>query len=730
MELMKKMMVVLFALSLLGQGEAIATTYYVRADGGTNKQCTGTTDAAYLGSDSNQACAFNHPFWVLPVTGNPIFHGGDTLIIGPGEYKIGIGAPNTSDCSTDWAWDCVLAMIPPGPNVANPTRIYGKGWDTRTGRKPSLYGSQRVWQILELGGGNIELRWLDITDHSSCISDSPDLTKACNRDHYPFGDYADVGIRAVTGGDNVSIKDVDVHGLSYGGFHVGGVSNWILEDVTIRGNGFVGWDGDIGANSSNTGVMTFRRVDIQWNGCGETYPTLEIWGCWSQTQGGYGDGLGAATTGGDWIFDQVNISHNTSDGLDLLYHDGNGSVMVKRSRFEGNAGNQLKISAKSTVENSVIVGNCNYFVGKAVTETAGGAFDHCRAAGNSISVNFHPGVTFAMVNSTIYGEGDVLLLTGTRTTCNGTEKIISRNNIFYGDWDVTSGQTEKSAFYYASGANGNGDGLCGKIKADNKYSIVYNVKESACPNNDNVLCIDPLFKGPLSGYGYDLSLQSDSPAKSNSNLLVGQLIFGSFVVPSNDFLNQYRPFTSITWGAFELNPTMINAVEFYHARKDHYFNTANADDIAFLVANPQSGWRETGYNFKVYPLHSAPAETVAVARYYGALQQDNHTYKPDSHFYTGLANERNLLDNEYWKVCPHGQGTCAGEAWHYEKDEYRVYLPSGSSCPSGLRPVYRFYNNAYPTKDSNHRYVIDAGVAVDMRVKGWGDEGVKMCTSN
>ena len=68
-----------------------------------------------------------------------------------------------------------------------------------------------------------------------------------------------------------------------------------------------------------------------------------------------------------------------------------------------------------------------------------------------------------------------------------------------------------------------------------------------------------------------------------------------------------------------------------------------------------------------------------------------------------------------------------GEAWHYEKDEYRVYLPNGSTCPSGSRPVYRLYNNGYPAKDSNHRYTTDTGVAAAMKAQGWIDEGVKMC---
>ncbi|MCP5195629.1 MAG: right-handed parallel beta-helix repeat-containing protein [Gammaproteobacteria bacterium] len=222
----------------------------------------------------------------------------------------------------------------------------------------------------------------------------------------------------------------------------------------------------------------------------------------------------------------------------------------------------------------------------------------------------------------------------------------------------------------------------------------------------------------------DYRLSSSSPA-------IDQAIEPSVAV---DLDGRSRPVGSASdLGAYEYSADEVTtgstAIEFYNADKDHYFNTANTGDIAFLEANPQSGWFKTGYSFKVYPLDAAPSGTFAVARYYGAQQPDG-VYKPDSHFYTALDSERQLLDNGYKAVCPSGQGSCQGEAWFYEKDEYRVYLPDGETCPSGSRPVYRFYNNGFPTKDSNHRYTTDAGVAAEMRVKGWTDEGTKMCAPN
>ena len=71
----------------------LGATYYVRTDGGSAEQCTGLVSAPYLGSGTNQPCAWDHPFRALPPGGTPRISGGDTLIIGPGAYSMGYGAP-------------------------------------------------------------------------------------------------------------------------------------------------------------------------------------------------------------------------------------------------------------------------------------------------------------------------------------------------------------------------------------------------------------------------------------------------------------------------------------------------------------------------------------------------------------------------------------------------------------------------------------------------------------
>ena len=101
-------------------GNAFGNTYYIRVDGGTAAQCDGTADAAV---NSTKHCAWAHPFIALPpnIDGNdvknvPLIHGGDTLIIDPGQYQMGLpyGAGIYDSCKTAWPYDCHTQPAPSG----------------------------------------------------------------------------------------------------------------------------------------------------------------------------------------------------------------------------------------------------------------------------------------------------------------------------------------------------------------------------------------------------------------------------------------------------------------------------------------------------------------------------------------------------------------------------------------------------------------------------------------
>jgi hypothetical protein len=505
----------------------LGTTYYIRTDGGSAEQCTGLVDAPYPGSGVDQPCAWDHPFRALPPDGAPRITGGDTLIIRPGAYMMGYGAPGDDHCDEEGSYGCHIPPIPSGPDPAHPTRLLGAGWDSGCAAPPQLWGSGRPWFIINLtDSSNVEVACLEITDHSSCVeSHSGSLT--CARDTPPYGDWAAVGLYAEDSA-NVSLRDLNIHGLAAGGVHAGRLTDWTVENVRIVANGWVGWDGDIEGDDSNSGTLTFRRWTVAWNGCGETYPGSEPTGCWAQSAGGYGDGVGTGATGGDWVIEDSAFLHNTSDGLDLLYHSLGGAITLNRVRAEGNAGNQVKVTGQTSIVNSVLVGNCAFFDGQPFTFNV----DPCRALGNTLEVVYTGGEHTTLVNSTFYGQGDGLVGGGPREgySCDGTETLTARNNVFLGDVDYFD-DTDITFLFYQEG--------CADLELDSDCDIVHTAKNVECGVNGEYvnsglhdLCQDPLLVGPLSGQAYGMALAAGSPA-----IDAGDAAF----CPATDILGIPRP---------------------------------------------------------------------------------------------------------------------------------------------------------------------------------------------
>lgn len=454
--------------------DARAATYYIRNDGGDPRQCTGRADVAYPGRGEGKACAWQHPFNALPPNDQARLKAGDTLIIGPGDYRIGWKAPGIPDserCYSDARWGCYPTAVPSGTSATGRTRILGKGYDTGCKAAPRLWGAERVDMVLNLeGSSNVEIACLEITDRSDCVEFHVDPAVRCERDKAPYGDWAATGISAKAS-RNVWLRDLDIHGLANRGIKAGGLSDWTLERVKINANGWAGWDGDIGKDSSNSGRIVMRYIEIAWNGCGERWQNRAAYACWAQGRGGYGDGLGTARTGGSWLIEDAYVHHNTSDGIDLLYLDGAGgtSVIMRRVRAEGNAGNQIKTHGNAVIENSVVVGNCAYFYKRDAMDSA----DQCRALGNAVSVGLDRGHTVLIRHNTITGEGDCLLLSAGG---NSSSRLEIENNALLGqlDWRANrQGNTgELSCGHYADG---------GTPRTRFASNAFWNVKAMQCP---------------------------------------------------------------------------------------------------------------------------------------------------------------------------------------------------------------------------------------------------------
>lgn len=428
------------ALAMLSAAEALAADFYIRPDGGDATQCDGTRDAARA---PDGHCAWSHPFFALPPGEAPRMAGGDTLHIAAGSYRIGLGAPGAARCSEAFPWDCTMPPLPAG-RAGQPTRILGD-----CSAKPELWGAERAQQIFDLSGSaHVELACLELTDHASCVEnhchggECASEVARCERDRFPYGDWAGTGLRAKHASD-VLLRDLDIHGFALRGVHAGGLRDWTLQRVRIAGNGWAGWDGDMGEGSANAGSLRFEQVEIAWNGCAERHPSGQPFGCWGQSAGGYGDGLGTAATGGNWRFERMHVHHNASDGLDLLYLTPAGSIDVVDSRFEANAGNQLKASHRIQVRNSTLQGSCSELGRHGLAPG-----DLCRAGGNALVVKLGD-AGIAVEDNVLGGEGDCLLVTegGTADTA-----VSIRGNRFTGSPLWNEPARASCGFYAHAGA--------------------------------------------------------------------------------------------------------------------------------------------------------------------------------------------------------------------------------------------------------------------------------------
>ena len=490
-------------LGLFALGSAHAgTTFYVRTDGGDASQCTGRSDTGYSGSGTAQACAWKHPFFALAPNGTKRIAGGDTLLIGSGTYTIGQGAPGAGSCS---GASCDFPPIPSGTSASAKTRFLGKS----ASAPPKFLGTNGVRVIDLQGSSNVEVGNLEITDQSDCVYNHSNSSASCAS----TGNWAKTGL-AASDSSNVWLHDLYIHGMASQGVYAGRLTDWTVERVRIIASGRVGWGGNIGSDSSNSGSIVMRDMEIAWSGCGERWQTGAPWACWAQQTGGYGDGIGTSYTGGKWVIEDAFIHHNTSDGLDLRYMDGaDGThVTIRRLYAVGNAGNQAKVRGNSLTENSVIVSNCGYFKGKHYMLED----DNCRANGNTLQIVMTANDTAIVRHNTIAGEGGTQIGTGEG---DSTGKVRIENNVFVGFPTYRDPATKSSVQY------GNFPGAVSFAG-----NLAWNVK-SSCPSGTVCNTQDPRLTN-MTLDGFDAEPLGDSPVIDKVAVIAAV---------NTDFVSQPRP---------------------------------------------------------------------------------------------------------------------------------------------------------------------------------------------
>jgi hypothetical protein len=162
-------------------------------------------------------------------------------------------------------------------------------------------------------------------------------------------------------------------------------------------------------------------------------------------------------------------------------------------------------------------------------------------------------------------------------------------------------------------------------------------------------------------------------------------------------------------------PQTTTVVEYYRASSDHYFMTADANEISALDAAPASGWTRSGQTFKAFaPTTDNQAVAAPVCRLYGLPAAGL-----DSHFYSASPNECAVVVARY------------PLAWVVEStDVFGASLPAADgTCPGDTVPLFRSYDDR---PDANHRYTTSAAIQAAMIAAGWIAEGfgpasVAMC---
>ncbi len=546
-----------------------ASTWFVRADGGTRYsvnmptgQCDGLADAAYPGSGVDQHCAFgDYRFlWDDQSYGNHawVIAGGDTVIVdNTQQWRVGFQGNGSS--TDPWCYGvdggpygCTNPTIPAG-TASQHTQILGRNYaNCSTGNVSNrsamtqIFGGHGVGLALNLGSAAfVDVECLEITRHSDCIiHGTPAYPSACNTNEGPdLDDYDSEGIGEDQGTHDVLLQDLWIHGHTDRGIlgPIGGIVT--ANRVNVSYNGNAGWDFDTSSGSNDASVngsLFLHYVTIEWNGCNQEYPAVDTYpaiSCYSQSTGGYGDGIGTPSNEALNVeIDHSIFRYNTQDGEDFGHVDtGASTLSITDSYSYGNNGEQFKWGthfASVVFENNLAIGNClrlsQPFPGAPSTYNTN-LEDFCRA-GSTISFNFVQGETALLANNTIVSYAPSTFDFQCGAASCSTASMTLTNNIIVGyDNPATyplGGQTGGPGLYCGPACNGDASGVLGTI---NRYNNSYYGIRGSCQAGvateslsgtiSGETCNNPLFVGEPEPFtteaaldNYDLNLSAGSPA--------------------------------------------------------------------------------------------------------------------------------------------------------------------------------------------------------------------------
>ena len=534
------------------------TIWYVRKDGGARKTCDGKADAAPVGTKSNQHCAFgDYRFLYDDQSGKPlkwVMAGGDKVILKDGPWRVGFNqGASSNDVWGRTGLGPQASEAPPIPagTAAMHTQIFGENFASCSStNKTQLFGGFGLYHVLSLAATSfVDVECIELTRHSQCIQHGdPAVPGGCSRD-FPFDDYAVEGVVTDQGTHDVLMQDMWIHGFPDRGVlgAIGGSVTCLRCDIAY--NGMAGWDFDdgtgqdgtshpFGTPSINNATWNFLYSTIEYSGCNQAYPGTGALSCYGQSNGGYGDGMGAPPgTALNINFDHSVSRYNVQDGLDPGHIDtGSSTLSITNSAFYGNGGGQLKWGynfASATITGNTFIGNCLRMAAPLADNAA--AYnahlgDFCRA-GSTLSWNYRDGQTVNFSSNTIASYGPLLFTLGCSTPggCPNAHTTFQKNVILGYDNPATynlGGSGGGPSFLYCQDntnvVNGGAQQMdCGKLGVFTRASnVFFGVRGVTCLATEK--CADPLFvaepKGnganftPAELDGFNTALQSGSPA--------------------------------------------------------------------------------------------------------------------------------------------------------------------------------------------------------------------------
>lgn len=550
---------------------ASATTWYVRADGGTrfdsarissgmSGQCNGKSDAPYPGSGQNRACAFNDFRFLYDdqTYGNSawVIAGGDTVIVrscvsvdGTPGCRIGYNQGQSRVdpwCAGGGGQEyCVAPPLPSG-SPTNPTQILGQNYASCSADsdKTLLHGGWDLYEIFSLvGSSNVQIQCFEMTGFSSCrtagdppLPGDPPAAGFCSND-LPWQDNLQAAIvtnSSTASNGPVSLQDLYMHRLTNRGVWgpIGGTINALRVHIAYTGQ--TGWDFDDGSGTHSTnGIFNLSNSVIEWSGCQEEYPDVHnvpALLCEDDQHGVVADGIGTPDTPLIANIDHTIVRYNTQDGIDLGHIDafsgGPATVTYTADYSYGNEGQQLKWGGVTSaiVRDSVAVADCDRMLSQIGDEPDPKTHigDTCRAAGDTLSFNNVPGGVTTLQNNTFYGYTTELMLWGCwnagssgGASCNppSSLSLVLENNIFLG--------FKNPAFSANPGVPPNlisfQGGTGGKYVTED-HNLSFGLKGTGCLSGAGDLCADPQLGGGSAFLSeaqfdnYNFGLTAGSPA--------------------------------------------------------------------------------------------------------------------------------------------------------------------------------------------------------------------------